>query len=224
MKSTRLTVNERAPTEMVDLERRAAPQQKRSQARIAQIVAATKRLLERDEIDSITTTTVAAEASVPVSSVYRYFPNIYSIHRTILEEFKIETDRIVSRILEDPEEQDWEASLSSMIFGLRELVANNPSYGAVFRLTLMTHELRAVRQAWNLRLAGVLATRWRGGLDGFHGGNPEIVARMAVEIYCSAEILIFEARDNPEEGEAYFTEALMALQRYLAPYLAPQTD
>ncbi|WP_417482193.1 TetR/AcrR family transcriptional regulator [Maricaulis sp.] len=217
-------MNERAPTEMVDLERRAAPQQKRSQVRIAKIVAATKRLLERDEADTITTTAVAAEADVPVSSVYRYFPNIYSIHRTILEEFKIETDRIVSSILEDPEEQDWEASLSSMIFGLRELVANNPSYGAVFRLTLMTHELRAVRQAWNLRLASVLATRWRRGLDGFHGGNPDVVARMAVEIYCAAEILIFEARDKPEEGEAYFTEALMALQRYLEPYLAPGQD
>ncbi len=212
-------MNERAPAEMVDLERRAAPQQKRSQARIAQIVAATKRLLERGEVDSITTTTVAAEANVPVSSVYRYFPNIYSIHRTILEEFKLETDRIVLTVLEDPEAQDWQQSLSGVIFGLRELVASNPSYGAVFHLTLMTHELRAVREAWNLRLADVLATRWREGKDGFHGGDPAIVARMTVEIYCSAEILIFEVRDRPEEAEAYFTEALMALQRYLAAYL-----
>ncbi|WP_417469984.1 TetR/AcrR family transcriptional regulator [Maricaulis sp.] len=217
-------MNERAPTEMVDLELRAAPQQKRSQARIAKIVAATKRLLERGEADTITTTAVAVEADVPVSSVYRYFPNIYSIHRTILEEFKIETDRIVSDVLEGPEDYDWETGLSGMIFGLRDLVANNPSYGAVFRLTLMTHELRAVRQAWNLRLAGVLANRWRQGLDGFHGGNPEVVARMAVEIYCAAEILIFEAREQPDEAEAYFTEALMALHRYLAPYLAPQQD
>ncbi len=212
-------MNERAPTEVVDLERRAAPRQKRSQDRIAKIVAATKTLLERGEIDAITTSTVAAEAGVPVSSVYRYFPNIYSIHRTILEEFKTETDRIVTTIMEDPDEQNWKVSLSGMIFGLRQLVASNPSYGAVFRLTLTTHELRAVREAWNLRLAGFLADRWRQGLDGFHGGDPDVVARMTVEIYCAAEVLIFETRDRPADAEIYFTETLMALQRYLAPYL-----
>lgn len=212
-------MNERAPTEAVDLERRVAPRQKRSLERIARIVAATKRLLEGDDADSVTTSTVAAEAGVPVSSVYRYFPNIYSIHRTILEEFKSETDRIIDGILNDAEQQDWRESLSGMIFGLRQLVVDNPSYGAVFRLTLTTHELRAVRETWNLRLAGVLATRWRAGKDGFHGGDPDRVARMAVEIYCAAEILIFETRDRPDEAEAYFSEALMALQRYLEHYL-----
>lgn len=212
-------MNERAPTEGVDLERRAAPRQKRSQDRILKIVAATKVLLERGDVDAITTSTVAAEAGVPVSSVYRYFPNIYSIHRTILEEFKAETDRIVTTIMEDPDEQDWTVSLSGMIFGLRQLVASNPSYGAVFRLTLTTHELRAVREAWNLRLAGFLADRWRQGLDGFHGGDPDMVARMTVEIYCAAEVLIFETRDRPADAEIYFIETLAALQRYLAPYL-----
>ena len=214
-------MNERAPTEVVDLERRAAPRQKRSLDRIAKIVAATKALLERGDVDTITTSSVAAEAGVPVSSVYRYFPNIYSIHRTILEEFKAETERIVSTILEDPEAQDWQASLSGMIFGLRQLVAGNPSYGAVFHLTLTTHELRAVREAWSLRLTNVLADRWRQGLDGFHGGNPDVVARMTVEIYCAAEILIFETRDRPDDAEVYFVETLMALQRYLQPYLEP---
>lgn len=212
-------MNERAPTEGVDLERRAAPRQKRSQDRILKIVAATKVLLERGDVDAITTSTVAAEAGVPVSSVYRYFPNIYAIHRTILEEFKAETDRIVTTIMEDPDEQDWTVSLSGMIFGLRQLVASNPSYGAVFRLTLTTHELRAVREAWNLRLAGFLADRWRQGLDGFHGGDPDVVARMTVEIYCAAEVLIFETRDRPADAEIYFIETLAALQRYLAPYL-----
>ena len=211
-----------APTETIDLERRARPRQKRSQDRIAAIIAATKRLLERGEGDAITTSTVAAEAGVPVSSVYRYFPNIYSIHRSILEEFKAETDRIVMTILDDPDEQDWAQSLSGMMLGLRRLLAGNPSYGAVFRLTLTTHELRTVREAWNLRLASMLADRWRQGLDGFHGGDPDVVARMTVEIYCAAEILIFETRDRPADGEAYFNEALMALQRYLAPYLAPE--
>ena len=186
---------------------------------MSKIVEATKRLLERGDVEAVTTSSVAAEAEVPVSSVYRYFPNIYSIHRTILEEFKAESDRVIEHMLSEANEKDWRDSLSEMIIALRQLVAGNPSYGAVFRLTLTTHELRTVRETWNLRLAGVLADRWREGKDGFRGGSPDHVARMAVEIYCASEILIFENRDRPDEAEAYFTEALMALQRYLEPYL-----
>lgn len=212
-------MNERAPTETVNLERRAAPQQKRSQQRIRQIVDATKRLLERGEAEAITTSAVAAEAGVPVSSVYRYFPNIYSIHQTILEDFKASTDAIVLARLGDPEEMHWKESLTGMISGLRQLVEESPSYGAVLRLTLTTHELREVREDWNIRLAEQLAARWREGADGFKGGDADMVARMTVEIYSAAEILMFENRENENRAEAIFNETLVALRRYLGHYL-----
>ncbi|MBO6795884.1 TetR/AcrR family transcriptional regulator [Maricaulis sp.] len=212
-------MNERAPIEGVNLQRRVAPQQKRSQQRIREIVEATKRLLERGEGESITTSVVAAEAGVPVSSVYRYFPNIYSIHQTLLEEYKSATDDIIGERLNDPEETEWQVSLTGMISGLRTLVDENPSYGAVLRLTLTTHELRSVREEWNLRLADQLASRWRDGADGFSGGDPDLVARMTVEIYSAAEILMFENRENEKKAEAIFNEALIALRRYLGNYL-----
>ena len=212
-------MNERAPVESVNLQRRATPQQKRSQQRIHQIVAATKQLLERGEASSITTSVVAGEAGVPVSSVYRYFPNIYSIHQTLLEEFKSATDEIISERFNDPEETEWQVSLTGMISGLRRLVNENPSYGAVLRLTLTTHELRSVREEWNLRLADLLASRWREGADGFSGGDPDLVARMTVEIYSAAEILMFENRENEKKAEAIFNETLVALLRYLGNYL-----
>lgn len=212
-------MNERAPVEAVNLQRRAAPQQKRSQQRIRQIVGATKRLLERGEAEAITTSAVAAEAGVPVSSVYRYFPNIYSIHQTLLEEFKTATDEIICARLNDPADTDWQVSLAGMISGLRQLVDDNPSYSAVLRLTLTTHELRSVREAWNLRLAEQLAGRWRDGADGFSGGDPDLVARMTVEIYSAAEVLMFENRENEKQAEAIFNETLVALWRYLGNYL-----
>ena len=113
-------VTDQAIQDPVDLQRRVAPRQKRSQERIEIIIDATKRLLERDEADSITTSTVAAEANVPVSSVYRYFPNIYSIHLTILEEFKAQTDGIIHGILSNPDIRDWRVSLTGMIQGVSQ--------------------------------------------------------------------------------------------------------
>ncbi|MBR9824549.1 MAG: TetR/AcrR family transcriptional regulator [Alphaproteobacteria bacterium] len=211
-------MNERAPLEEIDLERRVAPRQKRSQARIQNIVDATKSLLERGQLD-ITTSSVAQEADVPVSSVYRYFPNIYSIHRTILEEFQDDTDKIVEGILADPDYQDWRPSVSGMLRGLRQLIQDTPAYGAVLRLTMTTLELRAVKDDWNRKISEVFASRWRQGLDNFKDGDPDIVARMAVEIYTSAEVIAFEKRLSPEQADAYFDEAMTALERYLAPYL-----
>ncbi len=183
------------------------------------IIDATKRLLERGEADAITTSLVAAEANVPVSSVYRYFPNIYSVHLTILEEFKTQTDAIIHGILSNPEITDWRVSLTGMIQGLRELVQDTPSFGAVFRLTLTTPELRGVRAEWNRRFAEVLASRWREGRDNFHGGDPDMVARMIVEIYCAAEVIAFEKRDEPEVADRYFAESMRVLERYISPYL-----
>lgn len=212
-------VTDQAIQDPVDLQRRVAPRQKRSQERIEIIIDATKRLLERDEADSITTSTVAAEANVPVSSVYRYFPNIYSIHLTILEEFKAQTDGIIHGILSNPDIRDWRVSLTGMIQGLRELVQDTPSYGAVFRLTLTTPELRGVREEWNRRFAEVLAERWREGQDNFQGGDPDMVARMIVEIYCAAEVIAFEKRADPDMADRYFAESMRVLERYISPYL-----
>jgi AcrR family transcriptional regulator len=212
-------VSERTPTDVIDLERRVAPRQKRSLARSREIIEATERLLARADVETITTSLVAAEADVPVSSVYRYFPNIHSIHRTIFEEFKADSDLIVGRILSDPEYQDWRESLRSMMIGLRRLIQKKPSYRAVFRLIRTTHELRSVRDDWNTRLSNVLAARWHAGLDGFRDGNPDLVARMTVEIYCAAEIVAFEQGAEPSQADAFFNEALVALEHYLAHYL-----
>ncbi|MEM8986148.1 MAG: TetR/AcrR family transcriptional regulator [Pseudomonadota bacterium] len=211
-------MKERTPNEIVDLERRAQPQQKRSAARIDNIVAATQRLLDQVGAESITTSAVAQEAGVPVSSVYRYFPNIYAIYRTIFEKFKAETDQIILSELANMS-TNWRESLPIMIGGLRSLLQSNPSYGAVFRLALTTQELSSVREEWNERLAAHLAQRWRMGEDGFEGGDPDLVARMCVEIYCAAEILIVQHADAPKKQEALFNEAMIALERYLSKYL-----
>ena len=215
----RRKVSEQGPSEAVSLERRARPQQKRSLARIESILEATERLFDKVGPEAITTSAVAAEAGVPVSSVYRYFPNIYAIYRAIFERFKKETDEIIQSEL-DSISTEWRQSLPIMIGALGQLLRDNPSYSSVFRLTLTTHELSSVREDWNRRLAEHLATRWHDGADGFHDGAPDIVARMAVEIFCAAEMLIVQQSGAPQKQEALFNEAMIALERYLSKYLA----
>ncbi|MBE9548395.1 MAG: TetR/AcrR family transcriptional regulator [Proteobacteria bacterium] len=67
------------------LQRRRAPQQKRSQKRINEILDATARLLAEVGLDDLTTVLIAQELGISVGSVYHYFPNKFAILYTVGE-------------------------------------------------------------------------------------------------------------------------------------------
>lgn len=71
------------------LQPRKQPSQQRAEQRVADIIAAYRRLLD-SEARSITTNSVAKEAGIPVSSLYQYFPNkeaiAYAVYREWAEE------------------------------------------------------------------------------------------------------------------------------------------
>jgi len=67
------------------LQRRRAPQQKRSQKRIDEILDTTARLLAEVGLDDLTTVLIAQELGISVGSVYHYFPNKFAILYTVGE-------------------------------------------------------------------------------------------------------------------------------------------
>ena len=66
-------------TYSVKLTPRVAPVQARARQRVADILDAAQALLETDA--KVTTSTIAAQAQIPVGSIYRYFPNVHSVYR-----------------------------------------------------------------------------------------------------------------------------------------------
>ncbi len=61
------------------MQRRRAPQQKRSQKRIDEILEVTARLLAQVGLDDLTTVLIAQKLGISVGSVYHYFPNKFAI-------------------------------------------------------------------------------------------------------------------------------------------------
>jgi AcrR family transcriptional regulator len=91
----------RVPKDRVDIQPKKTPTQQRSRQRVADILQATRSTLRKQGVTSLTTTRVAEEAGIPVSSLYQYFPNktallvaVYSAYlndlRTLLEQFERE--------------------------------------------------------------------------------------------------------------------------------------
>lgn len=80
------------------LERRHAPQQKRSQKRINEILDTTARLLAEVGLDDLTTVLIAQELGISVGSVYHYFPNKFAILYTVGERWLEEMTRVIEAV------------------------------------------------------------------------------------------------------------------------------
>jgi len=200
------------------LERRTAPRQQRARDRIDLVLKATERLLATTTVDTITTSSIAAEADVPVSSIYRYFPNVFAIYKELFETRVAQIHGRIAEILEDGQYTTWRQRHLAVMLVLRSTLSDDPIYRPLFHLMLTTRELRIVKDQANAQIASYLATRWEQGLDGFRGGTPLAVARMATEIFTSFETLT-SGELQPELTEQLFVEATVALERYLSFYL-----
>jgi AcrR family transcriptional regulator len=211
-------VTQRPTQDATSLERRTSPTQKRARERIQRILEATAHLLANTPLESITTSTIAAEAGVPVSSIYRYFPNVQAIYKEMFEGLVSQLHLKVAAISDDTKRwPSWRARHREVMRAMRAVMGENPAYPPLFYLMASTRELRALKDNANAQIAAHLAARWARGEDGFHGGDPLIVARMATEIFTAFEVLA--SGGDADLAEKLFAETSLALESYLSLYL-----
>jgi AcrR family transcriptional regulator len=93
------------------LKPRKLPSQQRAEKRVAEIIAAYRRLLDGD-VRRITTNRIAEEAGVPVSSLYQYFPNKESIAFAVYRQWAEQAlDVLRARREEAATASSWQAYL-----------------------------------------------------------------------------------------------------------------
>lgn len=212
-------MTQRPTLEAPSLERRASPTQKRARERIERIFEATQSLLGQTAPDDITTSTIAIEAGVPVSSIYRYFPNVQAIYKEMFEALVGELHLKIAVIVDDTQTwPSWRQRHRQVMGAMRAMLSDHPAYLPLFDLMASTRELRAAKNEANTLIAAHLGARWARGDDGFHGGDPYVVARMATEIFTSFEVLA--SGGDAAQAEKLFAETSVALEAYLSIYLA----
>lgn len=114
----------------VALKVRTEPVQQRSAVRIHRLLDVAAELIDEKGIDGLTTSNVAARSGSSVGVVYRYFPNIQSLLRSLasrnMERF---TDRIFSNMAPDP--HGWFSALDSTIDTYVDLLRTEPGFRAL---------------------------------------------------------------------------------------------
>lgn len=208
-------------TYSVKLTPRVAPVQARARQRVADILDAAQVLLETDA--KVTTSTIAAQAQIPVGSIYRYFPNVHSVYRNLFEKLSVGLrEQIAIVISKTASKESWDVLLQEILNNSIVFFQHNPAYGKLL-FGNATPGLDTVKRETVSLLSTQLAERWRAGHDGFHDGDVDDVSRMASRLFTFVEQCYFE-QDGDHRDAVSVVEAVKALQAYLSIYLTPASQ
>ncbi|MGE0623480.1 MAG: TetR/AcrR family transcriptional regulator [Pseudomonadales bacterium] len=152
-----------------DLTTRKTPSQARSRERVELILEATRELLREKGFPDITTNAIARQASIPVSSVYQYFPNKQAILVALYEDYLARILTIYDR-LDQPEylSLGWRKFFRQLALETVKLEEQDAIEDELSRAFTLIPELREIEllhaDRTAERLAGLmrkLGSRWQ---------------------------------------------------------------
>jgi len=174
--------------------------------------------VERQPIESVTTTAIAARAGLPVGSLYQYFPNRLAILAELGREVLREIDDVTVSALERAGSVPWEEAVDAVVDGTLAAHRDRARTAVLFRSLAPTPAFRTLADESNRRLAAALARH--PALS--HGGlAPEVAARIArvtIEAGDAIQRLVLQT-DCPAEAQALAVEMKKLLQAYLGLHL-----
>lgn len=192
---------------------RRQPVQARSMARVDRILKAATTLVERDGVDAATTRAIAAEAGVPVATLYQFFEDREAVLAAVLQRELAALDAHVAAA------SSVTTDLATFVdFGIevhREYYKSHPAFA---RLWFGGRVAPAVESAVRGR-GRHLAQRWHRVLKdaGLIAPSTDlVVAELAVEL--GDRVFECAYRRRPREHDAIFAEGKRALTAYLAQY------
>lgn len=125
-----------------DLQPRRRPVQQRSKERYARILQTARDRLLKSGLEALTSELIAADAELPVGTVYQFFPNKFAIvcELNLLDTVSI-TDELDTFATKIPT-PDWQELLEVLIDHLAEAWSKDPSRRAVWYAMQATHATR----------------------------------------------------------------------------------
>ncbi len=201
------------------LRTRETPGQARAVTRVHVILRSAAEILNDGALPELRTTAIAAHAGIPVSSIYRYFPTLNDLLRELYLQTAGALREELFAAFEDGAHPTWRARLGAALEVQRRYIARHPYYRPLLLHFVVGRMAVAVEDDEHDELVTFLHARWERGADGFHGGDPHVVANTTVQIALSMEDLIAAQKDR-DASRPFSVELSKVLESYLARYLA----
>ncbi len=209
-------------TESLDseiLNSRVVPKQGRAMRRRKQILAVAEDLLDKHDFSEVTTRQIAAEAGIPIGSVYRYFPNKFSIMAAIASETIETVDEKLAALLRSFNEiADWERIIDKSIDIVITVYMDRKGYVNILKAMNHTPELRNLAALYKEEMVKSLTENFiRMGLFS-SGQQADSVAHVIVTIYNSMEGKVLLCEDVALQ-KSLIREWKILVKGYLRHYL-----
>lgn len=199
---------------------RVIPKQGRAMRRRVQILSAAEKLLEELEFSEVTTRKIAEGAGIPIGSIYRYFPNKFSIMAAIAADTIETVDQKLADLLSTFEDMsDWERIIDKTIDIVTNAYLSRKGYVNILRAMIHTPELQNLTAAYKAGMVKSLTENFI--LQGVFpsGVKAESVSEIVVVVYNAMEAKVFLCSDEALR-KALIKEWKLLVKSYLRAYLS----
>jgi AcrR family transcriptional regulator len=196
---------------------RTVPRQQRARDAVQRILKATGELLDDAGFEALTTTAVAERAGVNIATLYRYFPDKFSIVQALAVAIEAARAERIARLLQQfAATDDWRPVLRAIVVALIDVRLQKTGARGLRRALHSAPQLWEVERGRRDRLAAQLAWAMRQRLPSMTPRRADAVARTVLLIIVG--VLDWVVSD-PKQRHAAMREGSLALEHYLADYL-----
>lgn len=185
---------------------RSEPKQARAARTRDALLRAAETLLAEQPPEEIKARQLAAQAGVPVGSIYRYYANIDGVFSALFDELNQST---LDALVTEPS-KDWRADVRHVLHTVEEIHRRRPIYGG-----LMHHLSKRARSENAIALA--LRTRLADPSLDLQANDVNAIALTMMALIEGVE-REYHRLDQPAATKL-FAEAVKAIEAYLATYL-----
>lgn len=188
------------------------PRQERARYKVELILEATIRLLEKQDLDGLTTNAIAAAAGVSIGTLYQYFPNKAAILDALADREAAEMAARVVAVMEDKAIQSAQARIAAVV---RAVAASYGQRRRAHRLVMM----HSLAHGGN-RLAPLLARlRTHLSAERASGAFPVALADADAFVLIHAFAGVLRAITSEAEGAPEQAEIEEVLARLVVSFL-----
>ena len=206
------------------LARRRVPVQERGRQRVDRLVDAAERLLARMPVHRVTATAIAAEAGVPIGSLYQYFPNRLAVLAELLQRGTREADAKTVEAIEACHDLPWTDAVDRVVDAVMQNFARlhaRPADAMLQASAARSPEFHGLAAASSARVARALAAHPALVAAIADPARRWLVARTAVEAGTGVQGWALEPRadDHPADLSEITGEMKTLLKAYLGRHL-----
>jgi AcrR family transcriptional regulator len=199
---------------------RREPVQKRSRARVDEILNAASELLAEGGVESLTTSAIAARTGIPIATIYRYFDDRDAIIAAYLDRDLGDLEQIADTSMLTAKNVRFREMSEAVALARMRYYQDRPEVVSVWLGGTLNPVVAEYVEARDRQVITSLrsAVRATGMLD---GSAPDFVAELLVRLYHQMFQFVFLVDRTPEEQEEIVLFFVDMVSRSMEQYETP---